>query len=255
MSDVKAGREFLKARGLDVAAKKNWVTDQNRGLPEPPRQKPCTDNTVLIALPPAERLTIGRAPFSEVVARRASHRAFTADPVSMDELAFLLWATQGVRKTETVDGETRIRRTVPSAGARYVFETYVVVERVSTLEPGLYRYLFLDHKLALIRKEARLIEKLSQACAAQEWIRGAALAFVWTALPYRAEWRYAERSHKMIAQDSGHVCQNLYLACTAVGLGMTAVGAYIQPELDRLLGVDGSDEFAIYAAPMGRVKG
>jgi SagB-type dehydrogenase family enzyme len=66
------------------------------------------------------------------------------------------------------------------------------------------------------------------------------------------EWRYLSVSHKVIALDAGHVCQNLYLACEAIGCGTCGLGAYDQEKLDRLLGVDGRDEFTIYAAPVGR---
>jgi SagB-type dehydrogenase family enzyme len=79
------------------------------------------------------------------------------------------------------------------------------------------------------------------------------VTFVWAAIPYRTEWRYGIVSAKLIAQDSGHVMQNLYLAAEALGLGTVAIGAYHQQEMDTLLSVDGTDEFAIYAAPVGRV--
>jgi nitroreductase len=58
----------------------------------------------------------------------------------------------------------------------------------------------------------------------------------------------------MIAIDAGHSCQNLYLASEAIGAGMCAIGAYNQQELDALLKVDGTDEFAIYAGVVGKVN-
>ena len=75
---------------------------------------------------------------------------------------------------------------------------------------------------------------------------------MWTAVPYRTEWRYTIVSAKIIAQDSGHLCQNLYLACEALGLGTCAVGAYNQELADKLCGVDGNDEFVVYISPVGR---
>ena len=76
---------------------------------------------------------------------------------------------------------------------------------------------------------------------------------MWTVIPYRTEWRYSFISPKIIALDAGHVCQNLYLACEAIGAGTCAIGAYNQAALDALLGVDGIEEFAIYVAPVGKV--
>lgn len=81
---------------------------------------------------------------------------------------------------------------------------------------------------------------------------GAAAFFMWTSLPYRMEWRYSIASAKIIAIDAGHVCQNLYLACEAIGCGTCGIGAYWQDLMDRFLGVDGEDEFAVYMAPVGR---
>jgi nitroreductase len=57
----------------------------------------------------------------------------------------------------------------------------------------------------------------------------------------------------VIALDAGHVCQNLYLACEAIGAGTCAIAAYNQDLADELLGVDGDEEFTVYIAPVGKV--
>ena len=69
----------------------------------------------------------------------------------------------------------------------------------------------------------------------------------------RTEWRYAEASYKVIALDAGHVCQNLYLACEAIGAGTCAIAAYNQALADELLGIDGDEEFTVYLAPVGKI--
>jgi SagB-type dehydrogenase family enzyme len=83
-------------------------------------------------------------------------------------------------------------------------------------------------------------------------VKDSAVTFIWTVIPYRTEWRYSILSPKIIAQDSGHVCQNLYLACEAIGAGTCAIGAYDQDKMDRAIRVDGKEEFAIYVAPVGK---
>lgn len=80
-----------------------------------------------------------------------------------------------------------------------------------------------------------------------------AVVFVWTTIPYRTEWRYSAIAYKGILVDVGHVCQNLYLACEAIGVGTCAILAYEQKAVDNLIGVDGENEFTIYLAPVGRV--
>ena len=74
---------------------------------------------------------------------------------------------------------------------------------------------------------------------------------LWSCIPYRGEWRYTVRAHKVMLVDVGHVGQNLYLACEAMGLGTCAIGAYDQLKTDAFLRLDGHDEFVLYLAPVG----
>ena len=61
-------------------------------------------------------------------------------------------------------------------------------------------------------------------------------------------------AHKVMLIDVGHVCQNLYLACEAIDCSTCAIGAYDQKSADTLLKLDGSSEFIVYLAPVGRRK-
>ncbi|MBT3288383.1 MAG: SagB/ThcOx family dehydrogenase [Victivallales bacterium] len=250
MSDerLNALRSFLKdtiRQQTDFRA-----TDQARGVPPPPLQKPCPSDCKRIALPPPESLrALGKLDLFTAIANRESHREFAAAPLSLDELAFLLWATQGVRE---VLNPSAALRTVPSAGARHPFETYIAVRTVKGLKPGLYRYLPFDGELAQLSRTNNVVSQAGDACLGQNWMADAAAVFFWTATPQRTEWRYGAASHKVIALDAGHVCQNLYLACEAIGCGTCGVGAYSQEAVDKLLAVDGNEEFVVYIAPVGK---
>jgi SagB-type dehydrogenase family enzyme len=126
---------------------------------------------------------------------------------------------------------------------------------VEGLENGIYRYLPLEHSIMHVRDVENLSEHLIAATHGQGFAGRAAVTFIWTAVPERTEWRYAEASYKVIALDAGHVCQNLYLACEAIGSGTCAIAAYNQTLVDTLLGVDGFHEFGIYMAPVGKIEG
>jgi SagB-type dehydrogenase family enzyme len=141
---------------------------------------------------------------------------------------------------------------VPSGGARHPFETYLFINRVLSLDAGLYRYLPLEHKLCLLRSDVNMATQVARACD-HDFAKESAVTFLWTAIPYRTEWRYSFMSPKLIALDAGHVCQNLYLACEAIGAGTCAIDSYNQCKLDTFLDVDGDEEFAIYAAPVGKL--
>jgi SagB-type dehydrogenase family enzyme len=245
-----AERSFLKdhvRQQIDFSQ-----TPQNRHVTAPPLQKPCPQEVRRIKLPDgAEALVrLGRMPVGEAISRRESVRNYTSEPLTLEQLSALLWATQGVR--EVISNACALR-TVPSAGARHALETYLAVMRVEGLVPGLYRYLPLDGQLAQLAEDAQIGQKAAFACLGQQFVAKAAVTFFWTAVPARMEWRYDRAAHKVIALDAGHVGQNLYLACTAMGAGTCAVAAYDQDDCDELLAVDGEEEFTVYIAPVGRV--
>jgi SagB-type dehydrogenase family enzyme len=187
---------------------------------------------------------------SSAIKNRKSHRKFLQVSLSIKEISYLLWATQGIRKKA---GGT-VLRTVPSAGNRHAIETYLLIIDVEGLEPGIYRYLPLEHQLVFESSEDDLPEKIADATLGQYFIGTAPVVFVWTTIPYRMEWRYSLAAHKVIAIDAGHICQNLYLACEAIKAGTCAVAAYHQGLMDELIGIDGEDEFTIYLAPVGRIS-
>jgi len=245
---TKNGRYFLTDR---IREEVNfWTTAQSEGLHPPPVQKPVPPGCGIIPLPNQETWSFPSCDLITAIANRESHRRFTAEPLSQDELAFLLWSTQGVR--EAVH-EMAVLRTVPSAGCRHPFETYLAVLKVEELESGIYRYLPLDHSLVYIKAVENLPAHLTAATHGQSFAGQAAVSFIWTAIPERTEWRYAEASYKVIALDAGHVCQNLYLACEAIGAGTCAIAAYNQTLADELLEVDGDEEFTVYIAPVGKI--
>jgi SagB-type dehydrogenase family enzyme len=226
-------------------------TDQHTGVEPPPVEKPYPADAKRIELtPPGKWQGIPRIDLETAIGLRQSRRLFRDEPLSLDELSFLLWATQGIRRK--IDRGTALR-TVPSAGARHALETYLAVMDVAGLEAGVYRYLPVEHQLLLDFFDKQLMQKLAQAALGQTFVSQAAAVFVWSAIPYRMEWRYATAAHKVIALDAGHVCQNLYLACEAIHAGCCAVAAYNQQLIDQLLRLDGRDEFVIYMAPVGKV--
>jgi SagB-type dehydrogenase family enzyme len=249
MKDMEKYRKFLKAYWW--LEREKAKTDKQKKLPPPPLQKPYPASETLIDLAAPENLNIAGKTVFAVIKNRKTHRKFTRESLTLEELSFLLWATQGVHE---IDKLGRTMRTVPSAGARHPFETYLLVNRVQGLAAGIYRYLPLDHKLLCLSAGSVPESEITAGFWGQSFIATGAVIFVWTAVPYRSEWQYLMVSPKMTALDAGHVCQNLYIACEAIGAGTCAVGMYDQDRLDAMIGIEGQDEFAIYAAPVGKVQ-
>jgi SagB-type dehydrogenase family enzyme len=247
--ELKTNREFLKdCLRLTIDFR---MTEQNRGIVPPPVQKPVREGQTQIPLPDKESFSaFAGTDLLDAIARRRSRRRFRAKPLTLTELAFLLWATQGISQEL---GPDCALRTVPSAGCRHAFETYLLVTNVKGLEPGIYRYLPAQHALVYEQTADRLQAGLVPAVLGQSFVAEAPVAFVWAVIPHRMEWRYHTAAHRVIAMDVGHVCQNLYLACEAIGAGSCAIAAYHQELMDRLLGIDGDEEFTLYLAPVGKI--
>jgi SagB-type dehydrogenase family enzyme len=227
-------------------------TDQHRGIAPPPIEKPYQNEAKRIDLPPYDQFKdIGEMGVQSAIRNRKSRRSYSHKPMSTKELSFLLWATQGIK--QKLDSGHALR-TVPSAGCRHALETYLCVLNILGLDQGIYRYLPLEHQILFEFTEEHLNSKMVQAALGQPYPGEAAVTFVWTAVPYRMEWRYGIAAHKVIAIDAGHVCQNLYLACEAIGSGTCAIAAYDQEGMDELLRIDGQDESTIYLASVGRKR-
>jgi SagB-type dehydrogenase family enzyme len=241
-------RKYLKNQTLPGMSE--METDQMKGLPIPPIQKPYLEGAGVIDLVSPVEFTLGRMALIDAIRGRESRRKYTEEPLSLEELSFLLWATQGVR--ELIRNGLVTLRTVPSGGGMHPFETYLLVNRVEGVEPGIYRYLAIEHKLYQ-EVTGKTIERIGEICNEQHFVGKGAVVFVWAVRPYRTEYRYGEDSLKDILISVGHICQNLYLACESIGAGTCATVAYQQEPLDDLIGVDGDEEFALYLAPVGKV--
>ena len=239
------GREFmLKTRYRFLSP-----SQEKQGLPQPPLELPYPPTAKLIDLPEPGMIHVPLADLRTMIEQRRSLRRYAAQPLTLEELAYLLWTTQGVKK---VTERPVTFRTVPSAGARHAFETILLVNRVEGLEPGLYRYIATRHALLRLEAPADIALRFTEACHQREHVLQSAVTFCWMAVTERMAWRYVERSMRYLHLDAGHVCQNLYLAAEAIGCGACALAAFDDDKLNALIGADGVDCFAIYLGTVGK---
>lgn len=239
------GKEFMlktQHRFLEPSA-------ESLQVPKPPLELACPPDARQIALPAPSTIQVPAIDLRAAIEQRRTLRNYRPQPLSLEELAFLLWCTQGVKK---VTPRPRTYRTVPSAGALHAFETYLLCNRVQGLPPGLYRYAAVEHTLLEVDLDAQVGEKLTLACGNQNQIRTSAVTFAWAAVTQRMNWRYGERGYRYLHLDAGHVCQNLYLAAEAIDCGACAIAAYDDEEVNAVLGIDGEEMFAIYLASLGK---
>jgi SagB-type dehydrogenase family enzyme len=219
---------------------------QQGGANPPSLQTDFTENEQRIALPAPEK-TAGQ--LQQIIEQRKSLRRYSEKALSLRELSYLLYYTQGIKKIE--EG-LHTFRTVPSAGARHPFETFILANRVEGLQPLLYQYLALENMLGIVSRDDRMADKIAFGCMGQKMLTKCAAAFIWVADVERMFWRYGQRGYRYILLDAGHICQNLYLAAESIGCGACAIGAFDDDVMNETLGLDGEKHFMVYAACVGK---
>jgi SagB-type dehydrogenase family enzyme len=185
----------------------------------------------------------------EVLRTRRSLRAYTRDPLSLEDLSQILWATQGL--TASV-GEHNLR-TAPSAGALYPIETYLLINRVAGLEPGLYHYDVETHRLDIL-KLGDYSQEVKAGALDQQIAERASVVFIWSAIFQRSKWKYLQRAYRYIFLDAAHIAQNLALAAQGLGLGSCQIGALYDDYMNELMGFDITEESVIYMSSIGKPR-
>jgi len=218
--------------------------DPHWGRSVPPYKSYVEGGAETVALARPARLP--KADLWEALRRRRSRREFSAEPLTQESLFLLLWSAQGISA-----GGPWALRTAPSAGALYPVETYVAAARVEGVEPGLYHWELPEERLALVAAREDVGEAACRACLDQEMAALAPATFVWTAVWGRSAQKYGDRALRYAYLDAGHLAENLHLAAEALGLGACMIGAFLDDEMNALVGVDGLEESVIYAACVG----
>jgi SagB-type dehydrogenase family enzyme len=252
MARYEVQRDFLKSNFREF---KNIKTDKMKGIPQPPAVKSYDSCSNIINLQTINEKVVENSNIYECIKKRRSTRFYADKSMSLEELSYLLWSTQGITETNKA-GLTL--RTVPCSGATHSFETYLFIRNVEGIEEGVYRYLPVEHKLLFMLKLDEIDNKIDAITLEQPFVpnfaKKAAVLFAWSTTPYRSEWKYDITAHKKILIDVGHVCQNLYLASESIGAGTCAIGIYDQNMIDTMLGLDGDEEFIIYLAAVGKKR-
>jgi SagB-type dehydrogenase family enzyme len=226
--------QWSKVSSLSLRAALNWGRQ--------PEQYKVYADAEKIALPALQGYR--GLSLEEAIETRRSVRGYSAESLSLEGLSRLLHAAQGIT------GSRQWLRASPSAGALYPIELYAVVHNVTGLEPGIYHYAVSEHGLELVQT-GDFRAAIVQAGLWQDFLGQANVCFVLSAIFQRTRFKYRERTYRYVLLETGHVGQNLYLAATSMGLGACAVGAFLDDELDDLLGLDGKEEATLYVVSVG----
>jgi SagB-type dehydrogenase family enzyme len=195
-------------------------------------------------------------PIWEVFRNRRSRRRYIEAPMRLNELNVLLWCSQGQTGEISVPEHNLYYqlRSAPSSGALHPIETYLFVNSVTGLEPGLYHLDVREWALEALRL-GDVREEAYEGLLEQPHTRTAAVNVVWTAVLPRCRNKYFERAYRYIWWDVGHISQNLHLAATALGVGSCPMGAWYDGKINRSLGIDGVEHLSVLTASLGHVEG
>lgn len=185
----------------------------------------------------------------DILLNRKSRRDFSPKKVSFEELSDILVWSAGLQPG--LRGKRQFfRRMYPSGGGRFPLEIYPLVLR-SSLPAGLYHFNVYEESLEQLWPRD-FSEDLGQYMInPRQWRKAALILFV-TAIFERNQVKYGERGYRVIFKEAGHLGQNVYLVSEALGLKCCAVGGFYDEPVNRLLGVDGSHEAAIYSLVIGK---
>ena len=189
---------------------------------------------------------------SRVLRRRRTVRDFAREPVPLGDFALLLRTTFGVTGMVDTDLLGRMAlKTSPSAGALHPVEAYVLAWNVQDLAPGVYHYDVAGDELRRLRR-GNFRSAAVEAASGQEWIGRAGFLCVLTAVFPRVLWKYQlEDSYRTLFLDAGHLGQTFCLVATSLGLGPFTTAAIQDSKIEKLLCIDGIDEFPVYLCGAG----
>lgn len=207
----------------------------------PPQYKEYADAPT-VALPEPD-LATGLS-VEDAIVRRHSSRDYTGASMSLEDLSRVLFLTAGMTRSG--------RRSHPSSGALYPIEVYPVIHNVEGCEPGVYHYGIRDHALEQVRAGDHRNDVVRQGLL-QEFLGECNVVLFLTVIFQRMRFKYRDRTYRYGLVEAGHLGQNLYLAAESLGLGACAVGAFLDDEMNAMLGVDGRDEAAVYMLSLGTV--
>jgi SagB-type dehydrogenase family enzyme len=187
----------------------------------------------------------------EVILKRRSTREFTGKKIPLNAIANIIFNTYSITaRTLLAPGIEQKLRAVPSGGALYPLELYVVLHEVEGLAPGVYHYNVEAHALELVR-EGQFNLQIGRAVFYEDMFKKVSATFIITGVLRRSFLKYKERAYRFMMLEAGHVGQSIMLTAIALNLGCLVLGGFYDDDLDEIVGADGVTETTLYTAAIG----
>jgi len=246
MADVSGGFVEKAVAGLQVTTEPDAPLryhDATRLVPGRPRRKAHEHRRAdRLARTGAERLRDERVelpdaaatavPLETCIAARRSPSAFAQRALTAAQLAAVL-------------------RTVrPRATGSAFVDVLLFAHRVEGIRAGLYMWMHDEDRLAVVREDD-FTESLPRVCLGQSKAGDAAAGILCVAHLREAAARDGERSYRDLLIEAGGIAQRVYLAAEALGLSARNLAAFLDDDLDELVGIDGRDRASIHLTMVG----
>lgn len=211
--------------------------------------------TFLFAMENEIRLTaqekFSKQPLCEAINKRYSCRSFSSKALKKEGLSYILWGCYG----ERFDAISAASKTVPSAGAIYPLNIYVLIAKdgVEGIESGFYQYSHQANSLILKKEAGDLPALLTNACLNQVFVEEAPVNIIICSEYGKIGTRYGERGKRYADIEAGHSCQNINLIAYELGLATVEVGAFNDSQVKKILDLD-KNETPLLIMPIGYPK-
>lgn len=207
-----------------------------------PKNSAQTKTQVEIKLP--DPVFSSQTSIEEALKKRRSIRVYSSHSLTLQQIAQLLWAAQGITSSKGF-------RTIPSAGALYPLEIYLVTGEIKNLSSGVYRYVPMKHTLQKLR-DGDLRIQLANAAIGQDAVKYGAADIVITALFSRTTKKYGDRGKRYVLMEAGHAAQNIYLQTVSLNLATVSIGSFDDAYVKNILNITNEEE-PLYILPIGEM--
>ncbi|MGP3931782.1 SagB family peptide dehydrogenase [Nonomuraea sp. KM88] len=225
------------------------ATFRGRGrFPQPPARRAASSGPLIdLFVPDLRGLRDADPRLTALVEDRESMRVHDdGDPLSLRRLGEFLYRCARVRDVTTSDGMQLVDVPYPSAGALGELDLYLVVRRVTGLDPGLYLYDGHAHRLERRPADAAARRQLVRDAAASA---GGApppqVVIVVAARFARLMWKYEGMAYAAVLKDVGVLFELMYLVAAAMGMAGCALGAGNAELFSQAAGLDRFEESSV----------
>ncbi len=159
--------------------------------------------------------------------RRSFRRHDDGRPITCEQISEFLYRTCRTRMQHEVDGVEYISRPHPSGGSAYELDTFVLIRFVCGIEPGLYHYDPVAHRLGLVTgaEDPGVNALLREAAHSSTVDTDPQVVLLFAARVGRILWKYEQMGYAVILKHVGVLMQTMYLVATDMGLASCGIGS------------------------------